>query len=150
MTTRAAVLAVVVGVLVLSFAFPLRAWVTQQSELSRLNSDNAALTESLDMLEHDLELWRDPAFIRTQARDRLNMIAPGEQVLVVIGDPPAEPVESDSQLVVPGVTGSMPWWSRLWAGAVEAGRTPGSAPSVPEESVGAPADQPSAGSDTGP
>ena len=83
--------------------------------------------------DREKERWDDPAFVRTQARERFGWVLPGEVAFQVIdenGEPldntetlsdPAAPVEDDTPL----------WWQSAWRSVEVAGN--------PEEAL---ADQP--------
>ena len=121
LTSRAAVLAIVVGVLAVSYAYPLRAWYDQHSRRSALEQESAELRASINELETELQLWDDPAFVRAQARERLNFIMPGEVGYVVVDEAGAtQPVTTAEGIPV---TAGGPWYSRLWA-SMEAADVP--------------------------
>jgi hypothetical protein len=112
----------VVGLLAVSYAFPLRAWLDQRSELAAAESERTALQREVDGLTDAVAAWDDPAYVRAQARERLNFVLPGEVGLVVLGTEanPAEPVESTGA-VVPEVAQDQPWWTGLVAAFYEVG-----------------------------
>lgn len=118
MTGRAAVLAVVVGTLIVSYAYPLRTWFDQQSRLNDLRAEQAALQNEVTALEERQERLRDPAHIKAQARERLNFVMPGEVGFIVTGpdEREGEPAEGPTTA---STGGPGPWWERLWA-SVEA------------------------------
>jgi cell division protein FtsB len=112
-TSRAAVLALVLVLLAVSYAYPLRAWYDQHTRRSALEQESAELHASIDRLETELRLWDDPAYVRAQARERLSYVLPGEVGYVVVdedGNP--EPVTTSEGIPV---TADGPWYSRLWA-----------------------------------
>lgn len=116
MTGRAAVLALVVAVLLVSYAYPLRTWWDQHSQQQDLEAESEQLRQEKEQLEREVALWDDPAFVAAQARDRLGFVMPGEQGYVVI------PVEDDTpEPTVDGLppSGSGEWYERLWS-SVEA------------------------------
>lgn len=116
-TGRAAALALVCGVLVVSYAYPLRTWVEQRERIGELHAEQARLTSDVERLRADIGRWDDPAYVRTQARERLSFVLPGEISYIVID--PAEEAAA-AQAGVPGGPSpvSSPWWARLWS-AVE-------------------------------
>ena len=120
-TSRAAVLALVLGVLAVSYAYPLRAWYDQHTRRSALEQESAELRASVDQLETELRLWDDPAYVRAQARERLGFVLPGEVGYVVVDENGAiEPVTTTEGIPV---TADGPWYSRLWA-SLEAADVP--------------------------
>jgi len=122
LTTRAAILLGVVGLLAASYAFPLRAWLDQRSELAAAEVERAELAEQVDALTEAVDRWDDPAYVRAQARERLNFVLPGEVGLVVLGTEAtaAEPEVADGA-VVPALEEGQPWWSGLVASFYQVG-----------------------------
>jgi Septum formation initiator len=111
----------VAGVLAVSYAYPLRAWYDQHTRRSALEHESAQLTESIDELETELRLWDDPAYVRAEARERLNFVMPGEIGYVVVDESgAAQPVTTAEGIPV---TAGGPWYSRLWA-SLEAADVP--------------------------
>jgi cell division protein FtsB len=128
LTSRAAVLALVLAVLAVSYAYPLRAWYDQHTRQSALEREAAELRTSVDDLEAELRLWDDPAYVRAQARERLNFVMPGEVGFIVVDEEGTTLPETTPEGIP--VTAEGPWYSRLWAsiGAADA--------EVPPEGVG--------------
>lgn len=120
LTSRAALLALVVVVLLVSYAYPLRSWLDQQSERKSLQAEAEQLRKENARLEAELELWDDPTYIEAQARERLGFVMPGEDGYIVVPD---ESTAADTgadelpQGVPPASTGA--WYERLW-GSVKA------------------------------
>jgi cell division protein FtsB len=117
LTSRAAVLALVVCVIALSLAYPLREYVAQRAEIAQLREEQDRAQQSVADLQERSEQLRDPLYIEREARDRLHYRYPGERTYVVISgaDEPAED---------PAVTSDEPWFTRLWQ-SVKAADAPG-------------------------
>ena len=106
---RAALLAAVICVLILSVAVPLRNYVSQRAELSAVHEQQQILTAKIAELERRRVLLADPEHIETQARERLRYVRPGEAPYLV-QLPPGQAVA-----VAGGVPASgPPWYSQLW------------------------------------
>lgn len=123
-TSRAAVLALVVAVLLVSYAYPLRTWYEQHRERAALEAEASRLRSSVDELEAELRRWDDPTYIAARARERLNFVLPGEQGYVVVPDPAAEAAADQ-----PGPDGLPPagegeWYERLWSSVEAADAVP--------------------------
>jgi cell division protein FtsB len=127
-------LALVLVVLLVSYAYPLRSWYDQRAERNDLQREASELRQSVADLEAELELWDDPAYVAAQARDRLGFVLPDEDGFVVVPpddsadaetDDGVEDVAEPEQGTLPGVPGSadMAWYERLW-GSVEAADVP--------------------------
>jgi hypothetical protein len=112
----------VVAVLAASYAFPVRAWLDQRSDLAAAEAERDALAAEVDELTEARELWDDPAYIRAQARERLNFVLPGEVGLVVLGTESTlvEDVPTSGP-VVSAVEEGQPWWSTIVASFAEVG-----------------------------
>lgn len=127
----------IVGALVV-LAPSLRVLVEQQQEIAELEARVAAQEASVDGLEEEIDRWADPAFIESQARDRLLYVKPGDISYLVIDD--GATVESSvEQPVSDDIQTTRIDWSRavldslLVAGltelpAVELAPAPGEAP----------------------
>ncbi len=108
-TRRAAVLALVVCALALSVAVPLRNFLGQRQELSRLQSEQRRLAIQVEQLDQERERLRDPVEIADDARSRLGYARPGEIPFVV--QLPNDP--STARRVVDPSAGR-PWFDTLW------------------------------------
>ncbi len=102
---------VVVLLLALTLAVPLRTYLTQRGEADRLAAERVQLEEDLNDLQILEERYSDPAYIAAEARGRLRWVNPGDTPFQVQlpGDykEPPKPEEKD-----PETAG--PWYSDLW------------------------------------
>ena len=64
----------------------LRIFVEQQKQIAELRLAVEREKDSVDTIERDLARWDDPAFIESQARDRLNYVYPRDYTYLVIDD----------------------------------------------------------------
>ncbi|MEP7054578.1 MAG: septum formation initiator family protein [Actinomycetota bacterium] len=128
MTTRAAVLAVIVCALVLALTYPIRAYVGQRGGIRKLEAERTAAGLRVAALERERAQWDDPAYVEAQARERLRYVKPGEKSLVVVDPVPsaatAHPVPTDSR----AAASDDPWYQRLWSTVEIAGTRPPVAP----------------------
>jgi cell division protein FtsB len=110
-TGRAAVLALVLGMLAVSYAYPLRAWYDQHQERDALREETQRLELSVTQLETELRLWDDPEYVRAQARERLAYVVPGEIGFIVATEP-----EPETELGPDGlpVAVDATWYDRMW------------------------------------
>jgi len=74
----------VAGVVIL--APSLRVLAEQQQEIAELRESLAQAQQDVVDLEEQRERWSDPAFIETQARERLMFVYPGDITYLVIDD----------------------------------------------------------------
>lgn len=110
---RAALLAALVCVLMLSVSVPLRNYVGQRAELAAVYEQQQILADKITELERRRGLLADPQHIETQARERLRYVLPGEAPYLV--QLPPGTVATDST----GGTGTVqssvqPWYGQLW------------------------------------
>jgi cell division protein FtsB len=91
-STRAAVLLVVV-LTVLTFAIaPLRALLVERAKLDELQRQTQVVEQQNEALNRRIFQLRDPAYLERLARECLGMVAPGETAFVTVpehGPPPA-------------------------------------------------------------
>jgi cell division protein FtsB len=113
---RAALLAALVCVLMLSVAVPLRNYVGQRAELATVYDQQQILADKIAELERRRGLLADPQHIETQARERLRYVLPGEAPYLV--QLPPGPITT-SNTDATGSTGVVqasapPWYGQLW------------------------------------
>jgi cell division protein FtsB len=133
LTTRAALLGLVVCGLVVSAALPLREYLSQSGRIAAAEAQNAEQQRRVTALEQQLQQWQDPAYVRAQARARLHFVMPGEYAYVVLAPSADKGTASTpgAPAAVPGTVAvgpESPWYSQLW-GSVRAADRPAPAPS---------------------
>jgi cell division protein FtsB len=119
LTGRATVLVAVLIALALAYTYPIRVYLNQQSDIAETESNQAAQRERIKALQEQAELWKDPNYIKTQARSRFFMVLPGEELLILLSDPAG--AARDAGLPPPGGKAAEPerWYDTLWS-SVEA------------------------------
>lgn len=112
---------------VLLFAFfilfpTLMAYLSQQAQYDAVRNELAQAQATSTALEEELARWKDDAYVRTQARDRLSYVMPGETTYVVIG---AEQFAEQDAAASGGSAGqtTKPWFTTLSESAAVAGAT---------------------------
>lgn len=125
-TRRAVALFVVLIVLGVSYASSLRVYMNQQRDLAETKVQIAERTAAIDSLNDQLDRWKDPAYVRIQARERLAWVIPGETGYVVLGED-GQPIEGSASIGKQREDQELPdadaWWVRMW-GAVQAADHP--------------------------
>jgi hypothetical protein len=111
----------VLAILAASYALPVRAWLDQRSQLGEISAEREALAAEVADLQAALDLWDEPAYVRAQARERLNFVLPGEVGLIVLGTESTPPEERAAGTVVPAAEEDEPWWSTLLSAFTEVG-----------------------------
>ncbi|MEO4038545.1 septum formation initiator family protein [Micrococcaceae bacterium Sec6.3] len=116
-------LLVVVALLVAAVlvAPTLRVFLNQQLEISATRADIAERREEQARYEERIRRWDDPAYVAQQARDRLDLVMPGETLYTVSGLPEegAAPAEDEDQPApTDAVNARLPWAEGLWDSVV--------------------------------
>lgn len=110
-TGRAILLAAVLCGLALTLAVPLRTYFTQRAEAASLAAQHRQLEDEVSGLRDRRAQQQDPNYIRSEAKDRLRLVMPGETPYIVqipeieqpaIPTPAAKPRAPD------------PWYTQLW------------------------------------
>jgi cell division protein FtsB len=124
-TARAIALAVVLVILTISYATSLRIYFAQVHEIAATKAEIAERQQRILQLQGDLARWDDEAYVRTQARDRLGWVVPGETGYTVVGAD-GKPLGGGAMITAetaPEAPAQDSWWSKLW-GSVEAADQP--------------------------
>lgn len=113
-TGRAAILAVVLVALALSYVFPLRVYLRQQAEIGQMRAAQDAQRAHIAELEEQAALWRDDEYIRSEARWRLYFAEPGEILMVTVWEDEVAAAEGGLAAGEPPDQPG-PWWDTLWS-----------------------------------
>lgn len=111
---RALILFTVLFIVALMVAPPLQNYFVQRAQISSLQGEVNQARADLEAAQAELARWRDPEYIKSQARDRLHFVMPGERQYIVLGiddekstgDVTAAPVAENFPL-------GIPWYARL-------------------------------------
>ncbi|MEZ5091971.1 septum formation initiator family protein [Nocardioides sp.] len=124
-TGRMAVLTLVLLVLLMSYASSMKAYLQQRAHLDALHAQIAQQQARIEVLQREKQRWDDPAYVRTQARERFGYVLPGEQSFVVV-DGDGQPLDPEASLGDPADVEAPPtaWWDSAWASVELAGNPP--------------------------
>ena len=125
LTARAIALAVVLLILTISYATSLRIYFSQAQEIATTKAEIAERQQRIRDLQGELARWDDEAYVRTQARERLAWVVPGETGYTVV-DADGNPLGGGAKISAEAAPEQQPqdsWWSKLW-GSVEAADRP--------------------------
>ena len=134
LTTRAIALAVVFLILTISYATSLRIYFHQAREIAAARTEITTRQQRIAELQSELARWNDAEYVKTQARERLGWVVPGETGFRVVG-PDGKPLGGGAEIGAgpkPRERSTDAWWSRLW-GSVEAADNPTPVPKDPAE-----------------
>lgn len=123
LTGRAAVVLLVLGALVVSYAQSLRVWFDQHQQISALQDEITAREQRVGQLEDEITRWNDDAYVRAQARQRFGWVMPGEIGYRVIG-PDGKPVGTPPEVAGPTPAAGQQdptWYTKLWGSVQGAG-----------------------------
>ena len=108
-------------------------YLDQRAQIAALEQSVKATTEEVAALESERERWSDPAYITTQARERLYYVRPGEVVYLVDNDLPASAIPKEQAAVSKELEETKTdWMAQLVRSVIAAGTA--------QTVVGAPAD----------
>ena len=129
LTARAIALTVVLLILTISYASSLRIYFAQAHDIAATKTEIAERQQRIVELEGELAKWQDTEYVKTQARQRLGWVVPGETGYKVVdaeGKPLGGGAEITSEVVAVAEPGDA-WWAKLW-GSVAAADQPAPAP----------------------
>ncbi len=112
MTTRAIVLAAVVCALALSVSYPLRQYVAENGRIAALQQENARRQAAVNALEKRKRDLTDPAYIKSEARRRLQYVMPGDTAYVVVTR--GRPKSAGTRTRASQHPAHGPWYAQLW------------------------------------
>lgn len=113
LTTRAIALGVVLLLLTISYASSLRVYFDQQRQAAALDAEITQRREHIDDLNTEIERWKDPNYVKAQARERLGWVVPGETGYRVVG-PDGKPVVPGTEVAAEtGPAEQNTWWQKL-------------------------------------
>ncbi len=120
-------------VLAVSYASSMRAWLHQRSEANSLRSQIVEREAAIEQLQQAKQRWKDPAYIRAQARLRFGWVMPGQIGYRVIGDN-GQVLETQNRLLDPSTapTSTPQWWQSTWDSIVTAGGVSPTKPAKPD------------------
>lgn len=119
-SNRVLALSVIFFILALTIAPPIKHYFTQRAQISALKSQLSADNTALENARRELTLWQDPEYVKSQARERLHFVMPGErQYIVTEGE--TLPGQDGATKIASSLADGQPWYSRLIASISETG-----------------------------
>ena len=134
LTARAVALVVVLLILTISYASSLRIYFAQANEIAATTTEISERQHKIADLQTELAQWGDPAYVKTQARERLGWVMPGETGFKVVGAD-GKPLGGGAEIEAETAQDAAPrdaWWDTMW-GSVETADKP--APAKPQPKV---------------
>jgi len=115
-------LAAIFFMLALFLAPPIKNYFVQRAQISALQSQLKSDHAALDAARKELTLWKDPNYIKSQARERLHFVMPGERQYIVTGTDGTTTDATTQTDVVSNLPEGQPWYTRMIASITEAGK----------------------------
>ncbi len=113
-SSRSLVLFSVLFIVAIMVAPPLQHYFVQRAQISALEGEVSQAEQDFEEAKAQLLRWQDPEYIKSQARDRLRFVMPGEKQYIVLG---ISADENNERLtageVVQDFPIGIPWYSRL-------------------------------------
>ena len=117
----------VVGLLAFVVVFTsLRAYLSQQAQYDAVVDRIKEASDTSTTLENELAQWKDDTYVRSQVRERLGYVMPGDTSYVVVGADSMKEAEARGG-ATPG-SPDAPWYEKLRDSSRAAGQTNGTAP----------------------
>jgi cell division protein FtsB len=119
-SNRVLALSAIFFILALTIAPPVKNYFTQRAQISAVKAQLSADNSALQKAREELLLWQDPEYIKSQARERLHFVLPGERQYIVT-DGENNPQQSGTTKIASSLADGQPWYARLIASISEAG-----------------------------
>jgi cell division protein FtsB len=119
-SNRVLALSAILFFLALTIAPPVKHYFTQRAQISALKSQLSADQTALQKARQELLQWQDPEYIKSQARERLHFVMPGERQYIVT-EGATDTTQSGTTKIASSLTDGQPWYSRLIASISETG-----------------------------
>ena len=118
LTSRAAILAVVICAIALSLAYPIREYITQRRQIDSLVAQQQIMLGQVKNLQQQQARLNDPDYIEKVARQQLDMCFPRTTCYIVTGG------KSPASTARTPRPGPAPWYDKLWRSVQQADASP--------------------------
>ena len=117
---RPLALITIIFIFTLTLAPPIKNYFTQRAQINALKSQVASDTTALEAARAELNKWQDPNYIKSQARERLHFVLPGERQYIVTGTDITKS-QPQTTLIAKQLPEGAPWYTKLIASVTESG-----------------------------
>ena len=117
---RPLALITIIFVFTLTLAPPIKNYFTQRAQISALKSQVASDRTALEKALAELSTWKDPNYVKSQARERLHFVMPGERQYIVTGTDITKSQPQTTQIASQLPEGA-PWYTKLIASVTDSG-----------------------------
>ena len=126
-STRLLVVLIVAAILSVMLVPSLYQWWQQERELAQIKTQVAEQQQKNADMQRQLDLWNDPDYISTQARERLGFVRPGETQYTVV-DPGPQYQDSALAAAAASTGPARPWVQQLGILVGKADQPPSATP----------------------
>ena len=119
-SNRVLALSAIFFLLALTIAPPVKHYFTQRAQINALKAQLSADNTALQQAREELLLWQDPEYVKSQARERLHFVLPGERQYIVT-EGQTDSTQEGSTKIASSLADGQPWYSRLIASISETG-----------------------------
>ena len=112
--------AIVLFILAWTLAPPAQRYFAQRAQINAIKAQVSANETALEQAAKELALWRDPEYIKSQARERLHYVFPGERQYIVTDQSESNEAAPETA-VAKNIPQGLPWYERLIASISETG-----------------------------
>lgn len=113
-TARFIAISVVIFIIAVTIAPPAQRYFTQRAQINAIEAELTSRKARLAEAEIELQKWRDPNYVKSQARERLHFVLPGERQYIVLGVETEDGAnEKKKTPVATRQFGSAPWYTKL-------------------------------------
>jgi len=117
---RPLALIAIIFIFTLTLAPPIKNYFTQRAQISALKSQVVSDRTALEQARAELSTWQDPNYVKSQARERLHFVMPGERQYIVTGSEVTQSQPQTTQVAKQLPEGA-PWYTKLIASVTESG-----------------------------
>ncbi|GAA5227707.1 septum formation initiator family protein [Paeniglutamicibacter antarcticus] len=89
-------------------------YARQRDEVATMRTSIEAKQAEQEALKEQIARWDDPLYIKQQARDRINLVMPGERNYMVVGNKPEEENPGEANQSPKEVRTDLPWVDALF------------------------------------
>lgn len=113
-TARFIAISVVIFIIAITLAPPAQRYFTQRAQINAVEAEIAVRQDRLAQAEIELQKWRDPNYVKSQARERLHFVLPGERQYIVVGvETTASAAQKGKTPIATKQFGSAPWYTKV-------------------------------------
>ena len=130
---RVVILAVVCLLAFVVVFTSLRAYLSQQAQYDAVVDRIREASDTSTALENELAQWKDDTYVRSQVRERLGYVMPGDTSYVVVGADSMKQTETGGGASAGSQDG--PWYQKLRDSSRAAGQSGSTAPAGSKDGV---------------